>query len=250
MSKQLIADIIFYNGSIISVDRENNIFSALAVCDNMIIYIGNNIEVKRYKGINTKLIDLRGRSLVPGFIDSHLHMAVMGANALAIDCRSPNVNSIEDIKRLVKERAEVTPKGQWIRGWGYDHTKLVERRHPTKWDLDEVAPNHPVMLTRVCAHISTHNTKSLELAGITDDRTTDISEGIYIKENGHITGVVMENAHMHAMKVAALRYEEISEALVIAGNLLIKEGITSVHDSGGYGFVQMRAFQDTIQSNN
>ncbi len=106
---------------------------------------------------------------MPGFIDSHLHTAVLGANSLAIDCRSPGVASIEDIKELIRAAAKVTPKGQWIRGWGYDHSKLAEKRHPNRMDLDEAAPEHPVILTRVCAHISAHNSRSLQLAGLTDD---------------------------------------------------------------------------------
>jgi predicted amidohydrolase YtcJ len=240
------ADIIIYNGPVITVDPQNSIASAVAINDNKIIYVGDNETALSFKQNNTKLVDLKGRSLVPGFIDSHLHMAVFGANSIAIDCRSPKVSSIEDIKKLVKEAAALTPKGQWIRGWGYDHSKLKENRHPNRWDLDEVAPDHPVMLTRVCAHISAHNSKSLELAGL-DDNPLDPQGGVMDRTNGSLTGVMRENAHMMMMKNAQLTYDELMNAIKTANTQLISQGITSIHDSGGYGSLQMRVMQDAIK---
>jgi predicted amidohydrolase YtcJ len=215
---------------------------------NRIIYVGSSAAALAYADEKSRLVDLNGRSLIPGFIDSHLHTAVLGANTLAIDCRSPKVSSIEDIKNLVKEVAKITPKGQWIRGWGYDHSKLKEKRHPNKWDLDQVAPNHPVILTRVCAHISAHNSNSLALSGFTDD-SPDPEGGVLDRENGFITGVLRENAHMLALKTAQLSKEELINAMSAANDLLIKEGITTVHDSGGYGSIQMGAIQEAVKQN-
>ncbi len=246
MSWNREADLIFINGSVITVNENNEICSGLAVKENKIIFVGDDEKALELKGENTKVIDLKGRSLIPGFVESHVHMAIKGANSLAIDCRYPQVKSIEDIKKLVAERAAITPKGEWIRGWGYDHSKLEEKRHPNRWDLDEVAPDHKVMISRCCAHISTHNSKSLEAAGI-DDNTIAPEGGVYVKENGHVTGVLLENAHMQAMKVAILSHDEIINAMEAANELFIKEGITSLHDSGGYGFVQMGAIQDAVK---
>lgn len=245
MDFKLTADIVFTGGSIITVDKSNTIHTGLAVKGNKILFVGSEEDAKKLIGEETEVVDLAGRSLVPGFIDSHLHTGVMGANALAIDCRSPGVSSIEDIKKLIAERVKVTPKGEWIRGWGYDHSKLAEQRHPNRWDLDEVAPDHPVILTRVCAHISAHNSKSLEIAGITDESEAP-EGGVYMRENGHVNGVMLEYAHMQAMKVSGLSHQELLNAMEVANDMLIKEGITSLHDSGGYGFVQMGAFQDAV----
>lgn len=245
MLNKLIADKIFINGKIVTMNLQSEIHNSLAVKDNKIIYVGNQDEALKFKGNETVITDLNGKSLIPGFIDSHLHTAVMGANSLAIDCRSPGVSSIEDIKKLIAEKVAVTSKGQWIRGWGYDHSKLAEKRHPNKFDLDEVAPDHKVMLTRVCAHISTHNSASLKACGI-DDNSVPPEGGVYVKENGHVTGVLLENAHMQAMKVSMLSHEELINAMEAANSFLVKEGITSLHDSGGYGLVQMSAFQDAV----
>lgn len=240
------ADMIFYNGTVLTVNQDDSVISGVAVKGNKIIYAGKSAEALTYSDDKTIRIDLNGRSLVPGFIDSHLHTAVLGANSLAIDCRSPGVSSIEDIKELIKKAAKVTPKGQWIRGWGYDHSKLAEKRHPNRTDLDEAAPDHPVILTRVCAHISAHNSKSLELAGLTDD-APDPEGGAMDRENGRINGVMKENAHMQILKTSRLTKEELVNAMCAANDLLVKEGITTVHDSGGYGSLQMGAIQDAVR---
>lgn len=242
----MFADHIFYNGRVLTVDSKDSVKEAVAIKDNIIIKVGTNEEILSYKGDKTVVEDLAGKSLIPGFIDSHLHTAVMGANALALDLRSPGVKSIKEIKEKIREAVKKAPKGAWIRGWGYDHSKLEEQRHPNKWDLDEVAPDNPVMLTRVCAHISAHNSQSLSLAGITPDTVCEDPTTME-KIDGEYSGVMKENAHMAMMKVALLTKEEIIEALKASNGMLIKEGITSVHDSGGYGPVQMEAFQEASE---
>lgn len=240
------ADIIFFNGSVLTMDCNDTVVSGVAIKDNKIIYTGSTASSLVYADEKTRLINLKGRCLIPGFIDSHLHTAVLGSNSLAIDCRSPGVNSIDDIKTLIKEAAKVIPKGQWIRGWGYDHSKLAEKRHPNRWDLDEAAPDHPVILTRACAHISAHNSRSLELAGLKND-SPDPDGGVMDRENNTINGVMRENAHMQILKTSQLSKEEIINAISAANDRLIKEGITTVHDSGGYGNIQMSAIQDAIK---
>ncbi len=241
-------DLIFYGGSVLTMDHRNTVVSAVAVKDGKIMVTGTDDTVMKYAGRDTRLVNLNGRSLIPGFIDSHLHTAVLGANSIAIDCRSPGVSSIADIKALVCKAAEQTPKGAWIRGWGYDHSKLAEKRHPNRFDLDEAAPDHPVILTRACAHISAHNSLSLKLAELADN-APDPEGGMMDREKGMINGVMRENAHMKILKTSQLSKTELTEAIGAASNLLIREGITSVHDSGGFGTVQMSAMQDAIKAN-
>lgn len=239
-------DYIFFNGKVHSVDKNDSIYDAVAISSNKIIAIGSNEEILKLADEKTEKVDLEGKSLIPGIIDSHVHTAVHGANSLAIDCRSPGISSIEDIKEKIKEVAKKTPDGEWIRGWGYDHSKLKEKRHPNKWDLDEVAPNNPVILTRVCAHISAHNSKSLELAGI-DDSSIPPEGGEYERIDNMVSGVMFENAHMDMMKVSTPSKDELINAMKAANDLLVKEGITTVHDSGGYGKTQMNAIQEAIE---
>lgn len=239
------ADLIISGGTVITVDKENSIKEAVAVKENKIIYVGDEKGAEKFKGPETEKINLKGRSLIPGFVESHLHTAVMGINQLAIDCRPSSVSSIEDIKEAVYEKARTTPKGEWIRGWGYNDQYLKEKRCPDRWDLDKVAPDNPVMLTRVCSHISSHNKKSIEIAGITN--TPEYSSVTFTRMNGELSGIMKEEAHMAMCKASVPNEKEIIEGMNAAGNLLIKEGITSVHDSGGYGPVQMKAVQKAIE---
>ncbi|MDO4393914.1 MAG: amidohydrolase [Bacillota bacterium] len=241
------ADLILTGGPVISIDSNDTIHRAIAIRDNKIIALGNEEYISTFKSDDTKIIELNGRSVVPGFIDSHIHTAVMGVNALAIDCRPSKVSSIEDIKEAVFERAKDTPKGEWIRGWGYNDQYLKEQRNPNKWDLDQVAPDNPVMLTRVCNHISAHNSRSIEIAGITN--TDNFNPATFTRQNGEISGVMLEEGHMAMFKAALLKEEEIIEGMVAANEMLLKEGVTSIHDSGGYGPIQMNAIQNAIEQN-
>ena len=241
----MAADIVLKNGSVITVDRKDTIAQSIAISRNRIIFVGSAEEADSFIGETTKVIDLQGRSVVPGFIESHIHSAVMGVNSLAIDCRPSAVSSIKDIQEAVFERTKITPPGECIRGWGYNDQYLEEQRHPDKWDLDKVSPNHPVMLTRVCNHISAYNSAAVEIAGITN--TPDFSPVTFTRKNGEITGVMLEEAHFAMFKAAMLKEEEIIAGMTAAYNMLIKEGITSVHDSGGYGSVQFKAFQNAVE---
>lgn len=239
------ADLIITGGPVITVDKDDSIKEAVAVKGDKIIYVGTMEGVKTFEGENTKIIDIKGRCVVPGFIDSHLHTAVMGANSLTIDCRPSAVFSIEDIKEAVYEKSKEIPKGEWIRGWGYNDQYLKEKRHPNKWDLDEAAPEHPVMLTRVCSHISAHNSMSMSKAGLAN--TDKLNPATFTRLDGELSGVMMEEAHMLMCKASLMSEEEIIDGMVAANDMLLKEGITSIHDSGGYGSVQMRAIQRAIE---
>ena len=240
------ADYIFTNGEIHTVDENDSIVDSIAVIGDRIAAVGN--DAKNLKGDCTKIIDLEGRSIVPGFIDAHLHMGVLGINLLSIDCRYPYVKSIEDIKEKIREKAKGLPPGVWIRGWGYDHLKLKEKRHPNRWDLDEAAPNNPVILTRTCSHISVHNSKSLELAGITED-TESPEGGVIERDDGKINGVMKENAHMNIVSFSEPTEEELRKGIKTANDLLISQGITGVHDSGGYGPMQMHVMEKMTEKN-
>lgn len=238
------ADILLTKGKILSVDKKDTEYEAVGIKGNKIVFTGTSKEAESFIGNDTEVIDLNGRSAVPGFIESHIHSAVMGVNSLAIDCRPSAVSSVEDIKEAVFERAKETPKGEWIRGWGYNDQYLKEQRHPDKWDLDKAAPDHPVMLTRVCNHISTYNSRAIDIAGIKD--SPEFSPVTFTRKNNEISGVMLEEAHFAMFKAAMLREQDIIDGMVAANDMLIKEGITSVHDSGGYGPVQFKAFQNAV----
>ena len=243
----MFADIVFCNGSVLTLDSQNTVHEAAVVRNNKIVYVGSNQEATAYIGRRTRIVNLHDKSLIPGFIDSHVHSAVMGANSLAIDCRPSAVSSIADICEAIYERTKETPEGMWIRGWGYNDQCLMESRHPDKWDLDKVAPNHPVALTHVCNHISCYNSAAIDKANISEGVAYD--ESAFIRRDGEFSGVMLEKAHFYMSKVAMLTNNEIEDAIIAANDILIRHGITSIHDSGGYGPGQFLAFQEAVNNN-
>ena len=228
----MAADIIFTNGTVHTVDRENRVAGALAVEGRYIIAVGSNADVTATAGPNTRRIDLAGRSLLPGFIDAHAHFTGVGTSAEAIDCKAPGMQSIAALKDAVRERAAQVPAGAWIRGSGYDQSRLAEQRHPNRFDWDTVAPDHPVIFRRTCGHIVSVNSRALELAGVTD-QTPDPDGGRFDREGGLNLGVCYETAQGAFTTVAALNPTEIRQGLAVANRAYLAAGATSVHDAGG-----------------
>ena len=241
-----MADTVFINGQVITVNGRNDTAEALAVKNGLIAFVGGNAEAAPFMQ-GAEVIDLRGRSLIPGFTDAHEHILVRGGNELGVDCRSPGVKSVEDIKALIAERAKVTPKGGWIRGWGYDHSKLAEGRHPDRFDLDEAAPEHKVLIVRVCCHIAAFNTNALRHAGAAGDGLKELAGGPVGQRNGVNNGVMFENACMEVLSTAQPSLEEMVDSLAVVSGMLLKEGITCCHDAGGHGAPSMKAFQKAVE---
>jgi predicted amidohydrolase YtcJ len=239
------ADYVFINGEVITVNPEDHIFQAAAVRGDEICAVGTTEEILRLRGPKTRVIDLQGNSLLPGFIDSHLHMLLYGTNQLGVDCKN-GVQSIDEITAKLAERARITPEGEWVRGWGYNDQRLIEGRHPTRRDLDEVSMEHPIIAVRTCNHISVVNSKALELLGITRDTPDPEGGQIARGEDSEPTGVLKETAHMSAFEASRYSPEEMIEALTIANHDFVHLGITSVHEAGGYGPDQMRAMYRAV----
>lgn len=229
------ADLIFAGGRVFTVDAADRIVSAVAVKDGRILAVGTDAEVLACKGPSTAVVELKGRALLPGLIDSHCHVSLMGLWGMGVDCKWPNVNSIADIQRLLKAEAERTPAGKWVRGRGYNHHDLAEKRHPTRWDLDAICLDKPVFLGRTCAHISVVNSRALEIAGIGPDTPDPVGGEIQRDERGVPTGVLIEKAHMDMLRTAMFAEDELREGYRQGARELLRNGITSAHDAGGYG---------------
>jgi predicted amidohydrolase YtcJ len=241
----MAADYIFFGGEVVTVNPADEVVEAVAVGGNEILAAGTDEEVLRLRGEETVMVDLRGRSLLPGFIDSHIHVLLHGANSLGVDCKN-GVESLEDITERLSERAGETPPGGWVRGWGYSDQRLAEGRHPTREDLDRVSDEHPILLVRTCNHISVANSRALETLGITRDTPDPEGGEISRDANGEPDGILKETAHMSAFQTSRYDEEEMLEALKIADRDLVSLGITSVHEAGGYGPAQMRIMQRAV----
>jgi predicted amidohydrolase YtcJ len=172
---------------------------------------------------------------MPGFIDAHIHLTIYGTNLLGVSCIEPHLHSLEDLFWALRKKARTTPKGQWVRAWGFKESTFKENRYPTKDELDSISTDHPIVIIRTCNHTSIVNSKALEIAGITE--TTPDPEGGIIEKNpdGSLTGRMIENAHMQIFEHAGYSNEEIRKGMKLASEEFIRSGITSIHDAGGYG---------------
>ena len=143
--------------------------------------------------VPARVIDCNGLTLMPGLVDSHCHLLALGSTLRGLDCGPQAASSIPALQQLVRSRADLTPPGGWIRGFGYDDNALAERRHPYRWDLDPVAGGHPVRLDHRSRHASVLNSRGLELLGITSE-TPDPVEGVIDRDpaSGTPTGLLLE----------------------------------------------------------
>src|SRR5712692_2075128 len=174
-------DTVYVNGEVLTMNATNDIAQAVAAKGDKIHAVGSNRDIRALIGPNTRVVDLAGKTLLPGFIDAHGHFPESGVNALyRVNANSPPIGttqSIADIIARLREKAQKTPKGQWIQGFGYDDTLLAEKRHPTRDDLDKVSTEHPIWLSHISGHFGVANSLALDQAKITAD-TPDPKGGV------------------------------------------------------------------------
>lgn len=246
-------DLVFVNGNLTTIDPAYDGAEALAVKQGIIIKLGTNDTIKKLIADNTEVIDLKGKTLMPGFIESHTHLILYGDTLSQINCRTPPNKSIADIVARVRKEASIKPEGEWIKGWGYDDTLLEENRHPERWDLDSVAPNHPVYLTHVSGHFIAVNSYALKLAGI-DAGINDPPGGIiYRKDDSREpNGVLAEPPAMNKVStlIPAVTVEKLKEAIKKANDKYVSVGVTSIHEAGiglFFGNNELKAYVEAYQ---
>jgi predicted amidohydrolase YtcJ len=240
-------ELIFTGGRVHTVNARNDIVEAVAVGGGHILAVGSTTDMRALAGRGTREVMLRGRSLLPGFIDAHCHLTGLGMSMVSIDCKAPGMQSIEALQKAVYERAATQPPGTWIRGRGYDQTRLREGRHPNRDDWDAVAPTHQVIFTRTCGHIASVNSQAMMVAGITD-QTPDPAGGRYDRDGGRNLGVAYEIAQTPLQMAALPSADEFSAALMRASAAYLAAGCTSVHDAGGLVGPAFGSCQDLVEA--
>jgi predicted amidohydrolase YtcJ len=194
---ELKADLVLINGKIVTMDKDSSIKEAVAVKYGKLEKVGNNNEIKQLIDDSTEVIDLKGKTVVPGLIDSHCHMISVGASRmLNVDLsEEAGIHEISDLIERLSRRAKETPKGEWVTGYQEDDSKLKEKRHPTRWELDQASKDHPIIISTVGGHFSVVNTKVFSDAGVTKD-TPDPVGGKFDRDEdtGELTGGVHEKA--------------------------------------------------------
>lgn len=235
------ADSVFINGTIYTVDSRNPKIEAVAVKDGLIQAVGTTEEINAFVGKDTEVIDLAGKTMTPGLIESHAHLMGIGYNKLELDLMY--VKTYDELVEKVAEAVAKSKPGDWIVGRGWHQDKWIEKPEKTvkgfqtNDELNEVSPDNPVYLSHASGHASFVNGKALELAGIANlkgERPVEIEGGeIIVDELGNPTGILSERASgLVARLIPNETPERAAEALTLALQELAEKGITSFHDAG------------------
>ncbi|WGF88037.1 amidohydrolase [Marinivivus vitaminiproducens] len=205
---------------------------ALAIWRNRVLAAGSRAEINALIGDDTHVVDLEGRLATPGLNDAHMHLLPLGVGMAEIDLRvASGVTTLDGLLRRVAERVATAAPGAWVLGRGYDHFELDVGRHPTRDELDRVAPDHPVYLVRTCGHVAVANSKAFELAGV-DEATPVPAGGAIERKDGRLTGLMAENGRAPVQAVLPVPDEDaLVEAIERAGRYCLSLGITSVMDA-------------------
>ena len=244
------ADLALFNGNVITINQKQPRAEAVAVKGGKIIGVGRNSEIKQYCGPKTETLDLKGKTLLPGFIDSHSHMIISGTALLGVDCGINTNKSINDILVKVKERAETLPKGAWIEGSGYDDTLMAEKRHPNRWDLDKVAPDHLVVIHHISGHLSAVNSRALALAGISKDTPDPEGGEIFRDERGEPIGVLAEPPAQILVRrlIPPKTVDDLLKGLQLANAKYVEAGVTTTNDGGMHDDIGLLVYEKAHSS--
>ena len=225
------ADLVLRGGKIVTMNPKQPQAEAIAIVGRRIARVGSDREIEEMIGPHTRVIELRGRLVVPGFIESHGHLLGLGQSRLILDLRG--TRSAEEVAERVARKVREAKPGEWILGRGWDQNEWPRKDFPTHEVLDRVAPQHPVYLTRVDGHAAWVNRRALELAGITQE-PADPPGGRLIRDaEGRPTGVLIDRAmNLVARLIPPRNREENKRALLLAIEECLRSGITSFHDAG------------------
>ncbi len=188
---------VYLDAVVLTMDEARPVAEALAIRGEHIEAVGSNDEIAALIGPDTQVHRLGGRTVIPGFIDSHGHFPGSGLRILGADLNSPPIGDLRDIPQLqaaLTAHGEAHPRQRWIFGFGYDDTQLAEQRHPSREELDAVAPGRPVVILHVSGHMAVANSLALAEAGIDRD-TPDPEGGVIVRDaDGGLTGLLEEHA--------------------------------------------------------
>lgn len=229
------ADVIFQHANVYTGVPANTQFSsilreeAIAVRGDRIQAVGKSVDLEKFKGPQTQVVDLGGHFVMAGFNDAHLHLDDAGMTKLSVDLTG--VKSLDELRARVAKKVEASKAGDWILGSGWDETLWPVKVTPTRWDLDEVSNGHPVFLVRIDGHIAVANTRALQLGSVTLASRNPQGGQIDRNQNGEPTGVLRETAQAAVLGAVPKPSHRLRrEALELALADLAEHGITSAQD--------------------
>jgi predicted amidohydrolase YtcJ len=225
------ADLILRHGTVLTVDAKDSVAEAVAIRGGKVVAVGTDASVGPWIGAKTKVIDLAGRTVTPGLIDTHAHMLTSGADEI-VAAQLNSAASIAQLTAKVKERADATPAGAWVQGNGWNEGIIAEHRGPTLAELDAVSGGHPVLLENITHHYAIVNSAALALAKI-DATTKDPAGGKIERDSeGKPTGMLREEAAVTLVSshIPAITAEQYKAALRKNIALMHSEGMTGLKD--------------------
>ncbi|HEX4932082.1 MAG TPA: amidohydrolase [Gemmatimonadaceae bacterium] len=224
-------DVIVTNARIYTVDQNRPVVDAMAIRDGRIVATGPSRLIAAMKGSATQVIDLEGKTVIPGMIDAHVHMMGLGQALGTVDLRG--TTSYDEVIARVAERAKVTPAGRWILGVAWDQNDWPDTRFPTHEKLSAAVPNHPVFLQRVDGHAALLNAAAIKAAGLTAATKDPFGGHIERAPNGAATGVLVDAAMGLVEKVIPPpSRDDLRAAALAAAQEMNRWGLTSVQDAG------------------
>jgi len=246
MGDVLAADMVLVNGKVVTVDSDDSIVEAVAVMNGKILAVGSTDEINRLVGESTEVIELDGKTVLPGIIDTHTHPSGAAVRFYEINCRAPPVESIGEILGMIAAKvAEVEP-GRWIRCSNYNDIKLREKRHITRWELDGVAPDNPVFISKETGHLYVVNSRAFELAEVTKETPDPPGGNIDRTEEGEATGLLYETAgSLVSNLIPPYTVEDVKEGMKKVWAQFSEWGVTTTHDASGHRDA-VRAYQQLL----
>jgi predicted amidohydrolase YtcJ len=236
------ADLVFKNGNVYTVDDARPKAEAVAIKGDRILFVGSNSDAEKYVGSNTRVVDLGGKTMLPGMTDAHHHLSGVGFREITLNLEG--ITSLEEFLAKVKERLSQKRPGEWVTGRGWIETFWTPPVFPTRWDLDKVAPNNPVILTRADGHGTVVNSAALKIAGI--DKNTPSPFGGEIskdKRSGEPNGMLLDAAqNLVRRHVPPTSAAEAEQAIVLGVKRDVELGWTQVQDPGG-SFAEVELFK-------
>lgn len=234
---------IFFNGNIYTGDINNVFAEAIYIEGDKIKFVGSNKEVQKYKLMDEEIIDLNGKTVVPGFIDSHLHLLEYAKSLNKVNLSScKSIDEVIEVSKKFIIDNHIDSK-KWLVGFGWNHENFGCKKMPTKYDLDKISKDIPIFFKRACMHVSTCNSKVLEIAGVTKDTVVEGGEVDVV--NGDTTGILKENAAYLIEKYIPMNSTNKKELVLKALETLSTYGITGIHtddlgkDSGGLEMIDV-----------
>lgn len=233
---------LYSNVRVVTCDPARPTAAAVAVRDGRIVAVGDEAAARREVGPEAIRVDLGGRTMVPGFIDAHNHMACTAETFFAVDASSRSVSSIAELVAEVAEAAGRTPAGAWIRGFGMDWTRFAEGRKPTRHDLDEAGGDHPVVILHVSGHYALVNSRALADRGLTDAAPDPAGGSLERDEAGSLTGLLLDSATNLVLQTSvdicghgpnihtAIETDELARMIGEASRRYLAAGLTTICD--------------------